>query len=96
MIALKWITLALALVSVGISINNFLKQKRWRDKEEERIFGCRDPEKLPAADVAPVVFCRNCAAHNSCAAERNFLSEGITEPFCCRRNLKTNTQEVKK
>ena len=53
-------------------------------------------EKLPAADVAPVVFCRNCTAHNSCTAERNFLSEGITEPFCCRGNLKTNIQEVKK
>ena len=41
-------------------------------------------KEAPAADVAPVIFCRQCAAHNRCAAEQNFLSEGIAEPFCCR------------
>ena len=37
-----------------------------------------------AADVAPVVFCKDCHAHTRCLAERVYKSEKIEKPFCCR------------
>ena len=38
---------------------------------------------VPAADIVPVVRCRDCEIHGHCDAEDVFSFAGISNPFCC-------------
>jgi hypothetical protein len=40
-------------------------------------------EEAPAAEVVPVVRCKDCVLHGNCLGEDAFNLCGIEDPFCC-------------
>ncbi len=62
-------------------VNNVLDQMQASKSTkamEERILNIES-----AHAVREVVFCDQCALHNSCTAEDTFMMLRIAEPFCC-------------
>lgn len=42
-----------------------------------------DIDAMPAADVAPVVHCRNCVYDKDCFIQKSLSIANIDNPYCC-------------
>lgn len=45
-------------------------------------------DSIPAADVAPVVRCKDCKYDNDCFIQESFKVVNVENPFCCLGNRK--------
>ena len=65
----------------------------WADGWDKAINAAiRIVEKLPTADVAPVVRCKDCVLHENCSLEDTFAFAMINaeNAFCCVGEMKEN------